>query len=116
MSEKCILDPERDCLGLMKAREIEEELDDLRAHNEKNHKEFFDRLATIEAHNKVQDAHYEHIIEKLTDITDKLSSLGTRLAAIEFRPAKKWESIAEKIIWFVIAAVLGLVFAKIGLQ
>ena len=116
MSEKCILDPERDCLGLMKAQKLEEEVADLRAHNDGSHKEFFNRLAGLEAHNQVQDAHYSHIIEKLSDITDKLSSLSTRISAIEFKPAKKWESLAEKALFAIIGAVIVYAMNKLGFK
>lgn len=116
MSEKCIIDPERDCLGLMKAQKLEEEVLDLRTRNDSSHKEFFDRLAVLEAHNQVQDAHYSHIIEKLSDITDKLSSLSTRISAIEFKPAKKWESIAEKALLAIVGAVIGFMMTKLGFK
>lgn len=116
MSEKCILDPERDCLGLMKAQKLEEEVADLRAHNDGSHKEFFNRLAVLEAHNQVQDAHYSHIIEKLSDITDKLGNLSTRISAIEFKPAKKWESIAEKVLLAIVGAVIGFMMTKLGFK
>lgn len=113
---KCLLDPKRDCFGLIKAREIERGLDDLREHNEKNHKEFFDRLAALEAHDKVQDAHYAHIIEKLTDITDKLSGLSARIAAIEIKPSKRWDGVVEKAILTVVGAAVLYMLAKMGIS
>lgn len=123
MADKCILNPEQDCLGLIRAQELEKdivmlrkEMTDAKSRNELAHKEFYNRLAVIDAHNKVQDAHYEHIIEKLTDITEKLSNVSTRISTLEFKPAKKWETVAEKVLMLVLGAVAAVVFAKIGLQ
>ena len=116
MSDKCILDPERYCLGLMKAQELEKDFDDFRQRNEKSHKEFFNRLASLESHDKLQALHYTHIMEKLSDITDRLSSLSSRIATIEFKPAKRYEGIVEKIIGLVVAAVVGYFMAKLGLK
>lgn len=120
---KCILNPAVDCLGLIRAEELakdiqhtEQDLIDLREHNEKNHKEYFDRLALLEAHNKVQDAHYEHIIEKLTNINDQLVGLCTRIAAIEAKPGKRWESVVGQIIGIVVAALVGAVIVRLGLK
>lgn len=115
MSEKCIVNPERDCLGLIKAEELEKNLRDMQERNDRSHKEFYKRLADLERHNEVQDANYLHILEKLTDITEKLGDLSTRLANIEFKPAKRWESVVENIIFLVVAAVVGFVIARIGL-
>lgn len=114
MSDKCILDPERDCLGIMKAQELEKDFDELRQRNEKSHKEFFNRLAALESHDKLQDLHYTHIMEKLGDITDKLSSLSTRIATIEIKPAKRWDGIVEKVIFTVIGAAASYIAMKLG--
>lgn len=115
MAEKCVLNPNQKCLGLMKADQIEKEFEELRRHNEESHREFYNRISVLESHNQVQDAHYEHIIEKLTDVTSKLSDISKRLAALELKPAKKWESTVEKVVWALIAAVLTLALTKIGL-
>ena len=115
MSSSCLLNPEQECYGLIKAKEIEEEMQNLRTYNDRSHKEVFDRLALLEAHNKVQDAHYAHIIEKLTDITNKLSGLSDRIAVIEHKPGKRWDSMVEKGLGIVLAAVLGYILAHVGL-
>lgn len=123
MPEKCILNPSNDCLGLIRAEELakniqalEHNMEATRDHNEKSHKEFYDRLSLLEAHNKVQDVHYEHIIEKLNTITNELTSLSSRIASIESKPAKRWESVIEKIISLFIAAFFGYMFSKTSLQ
>lgn len=115
MAEKCVFNPDSDCVGFAKAEELKKEVEELRKHNDESHKEFYNRISVLESHNQVQDAHYEHIIEKLTDVTSKLSDISKRLAALELKPAKKWESTVEKVAWALIAAVLTLALTKIGL-
>lgn len=122
MEEKCILDPQKDCLGLMKGHllekdieEIRRDVDDIRERNNKSHSEFYDRLAVLEKHNEVQDVRYEHIIEKLADITNKLNGLVEKIAAIEGKPGKKWENLVGQIIGLVVTAVVLFVLSKLEL-
>lgn len=115
MADKCILNPNTECLGLMKAEELANDIAEMRARNDLSHKEFFSRLAILEAHDQVQDVHYEHILEKLTGINETLSGVSSRIAAIETKPAKRWEGIVEKIILLVVAAGVGYILSKVGL-
>lgn len=123
MENKCILDPSLDCIGKIKAEEVARDVADLKTEiseiknrNEISHKEFFNRIAVLEAHDQVQDANYMHILEKLTDITEKLSAVSTRLSSIEIKPAKKWESLVSQVLGALVAAILAIVFAKVGLN
>lgn len=123
MEEKCILDPQKECLGLMRAELLEREMSDLkkdiediRERNNSSHSEFYNRLMILEKHNEAQDIHYEHIIEKLGDITTKLNSVVEKIAAIESKPGKKWENMVSQIFGLVLAAIVAVVFTKIGLK
>lgn len=123
MEEKCILDPQKDCLGLMRAELLEREISDLkkdiediRERNNTSHSEFYNRLVVLEKHNEVQDIHYEHIIEKLGDITSKLNSVVEKIAIIESKPGKKWENLVGQIIGLVVAAIVAVVLSRIGLS
>lgn len=40
---------------------------------------------------------------------------GDKLQMLEQKPAKKWESMSDKVIWFLLAAVLGYVLSQIGI-
>jgi len=73
--DKCILDPERDCLGLHRANEVagdvralNQRLDDLRDVTSKSSMAQGARIGELEAHNLVQDEQYSHVREKLADI------------------------------------------------
>lgn len=108
MPEKCILDPERDCLGLMKARELEKDVNELRKQNSSSHERIFDRLGELEKQEGIQLVQYEHIMEKL----DRLAGDVKELKA---KPGKRWEGIVEKAIGILVAAVLGFMLARLGL-
>lgn len=144
MDEKCILNPERDCLGLMKAEELEKDIQDMRGRNEKSHKEFFDRLAILEKQEGIHGEQYKNIIEKLSDMAAGLSelkldskgvisaltplthrvesleskyqSISEDVTTLKEKPAKRWEGIVEKVIGLVVAAVVGFILARMGLS
>ena len=76
MQEKCILDPERDCLGLRRAEEVagdikalDRKLDELREGVAGTNNRFGTRIGALEANEKVRDEQYKHVHEKLADIT-----------------------------------------------
>lgn len=79
MPDKCILDPERDCLGLRRANEVagdvralNQRLDDLRDVTSKSSMAQGARIGELEAHNLVQDEQYMHVREKLADISREM--------------------------------------------
>lgn len=109
MQEKCILDPERDCLGLMKARELEKDVNELRKQNSSSHERIFDRLSELEKQEGIQVVQYEHILEKLDQLTMDVKELKAK-------PGKRWEGIVEKVIGLVVAAVVGYFMAMLGMK
>ncbi len=139
MSEKCLINPERDCYGLIKAMEVEKDLNELRASNSKSHERFFERLEEIERNDSVREVQYGNLLEKLGDLSGDLSELKTDSKAIvsqlsplthkmeemeelskdveemKSRPAKRWEHIVEAVIGLVVAAVVGYMLAAVGL-
>lgn len=76
MPDKCILDPERDCLGLIKAKEVEGDVKVLdrrlsefqQAVTETNSR-FGGRIGALEAQEQVRQEQFRNIREKLEDIT-----------------------------------------------
>lgn len=53
--------------------------------------------------------------EKQDETTSIVTALDDKVTALEEKPAKRWESLVEKVIWAVVAAVVGFLLAKIGL-
>lgn len=139
MSEKCIINPERDCLGLIKANELEADLNELRKQNSSSHERIFDRIGELEKQEGIQGEQYKHIIDKLGDMTINLSELKAdskevisklpplthRIEALEKvsedvdelkeKPAKQWENVTGQIIGLIVAALVGFALSRIGL-
>ena len=72
------------------------------------HREIFGRLNDVERDNAVQEARHKAIMDKLDALTRKVD-------AMEAKPGKRWESLVEKALWAVVAAVIAFLLAKIGL-
>lgn len=80
MPEKCILDPDRDCLGIQKAndvsgevRALSKQLSSFQQSVSETHVRFGSRIGELEAREKVRDEQYKNIQEKLKDITQDMS-------------------------------------------
>lgn len=41
---------------------------------------------------------------------------GTRLAALESRPAKRWDAIVDKVIMLIVGGLVGYCLVQLGLQ
>lgn len=108
MDEKCILDPQRDCLGLQKANMLEKQMSEWREASRNTHKELFNRMRELEKAEAARNEQYDNIMEKL----DRLISWQE---AEQAKPKKRWEAIADKSVWAVLAAVIAFVLARIGL-
>ncbi len=81
---------------------------ELQAQNSDTHREIFGRLNNLERQEAVQEVQYSTIL-------DKLNVLDGKVDALEAKPGKRWESIVDKVIWTVVAAVIGFLLAKMGL-
>ena len=106
--EKCILDPQRDCLGLQKANMLEKQISEWREASRSTHKELFNRMRELEKAEAARNEQYDNIMEKL----DKLIAWQETEQA---SPKKRWDSIVDKAIWAVLAAVITFILARIGL-
>ena len=113
--EKCILDPQRDCLGLQKANMLEKQMDQWREQSRNTHKELFDRIRELEKVESARNEQYDNIMEKLDTLTKSMAEVTVKVADITTRPGKRWDAIVDKAIWAVLAAVIAFVLAKIGL-
>ena len=113
--EKCIVDPQRDCLGLHKAIALEKQMSEYRTQARETHAEMFQRISALERSGSAQEARYQAIMDKLTELSVRLNEALATIAALKEKPAKRWESIADKAIWAVLAAVIAFVQGRIGL-
>lgn len=111
--DKCILDPERDCIGKAAAAKLETRLDALEKAVDKNHdnaskthKEFFERIRAIETATAVQTEQYKTILEKLDTLTDSVSRVTSSVSDIQAEPGKEWKELKSKATWGVAGAVI----------
>ena len=54
-------------------------------------------------------------MDKLTELSVRLNEALATIAALKEKPAKRWESIIDKAIWAVLAAVIAFVLGRMGL-
>ena len=73
---------------------------------------FFLFLAKIFCRREVR---YQAIMDKLTELSVRLNEALATIAALKEKPAKRWESIVDKAIWAVLAAVIAFVLGRMGL-
>lgn len=76
--------------------------------NQETHREFFSRFEQIGKESARVDAQYANILSTLAKLEATIEELKTK-------PGKRWDGIVDKLIWAVLAAVLGFVLAQIGI-
>ena len=111
MDEKCILDPERDCIGKAAAAKLEariEALESWQRDSKKFHNDFYDWQRS-------QIAREAKLDEKLGNMDTNIQKLLQKQEICDAKPAKRWDAIVDKAIWAVLAAVIAFVLAKVGL-
>ena len=53
--------------------------------------------------------------EQLKTMNTNVNNLTNKVDKLEEKPAKRWDSIVDKAIWAVLAAVIAFVLGRIGL-
>ena len=74
----------------------------------KTHEGIFDRLRGVEKENAVQNAHYNSIVEKLDRLTGIVEELNGKAG-------KRWDSMADKILWLIVGAAISMLLVGAGL-
>ena len=109
--EKCVIDPERDCIGKAAAALLEKRIADLEKDREK-------QTAFRESYYAEQRARIKRDAEldaKISGMDEKLDKLVSWQEGQQAAPKRRWDAIVDKAIWAVLAAVIAFVLAKIGL-
>lgn len=111
-NRKCIINPERDCIGLAEAVILRKRIEDLEEWREKSskfHNDFYDwQRGQID-----RDARVD---EKITTIGANVNKIIKWQEDQQMQPAKRWDSVVDKIIMLTIGAVFALVVSKLGLN
>jgi len=111
MEEKCILDPQRDCIGKAEAAKLEgriKALEEWREDSKDFHAKFYDWQ-------RQQIARDARLDEKLSGMDANIKKVLATQEACSLKPAKRWDAVVEKVILAVVAAVIGAILARIGL-
>ncbi len=103
MPEKCAGNP-RDCPMAARVEALEE----ANKTHSATHREMFKRIGDLERISDVQEKKLDTILKKLDELTEKVE-------ALEAKPGKQWESLAEKALWAVCAAVIAFLLGRVGL-
>ncbi|MBQ7144712.1 MAG: hypothetical protein IJR65_06095 [Oscillospiraceae bacterium] len=71
------------------------------------------RLATAV---EVMATEQKHQTETIKEIKADVTSLDGKVEAIEQKPARKWEGLAEKVLWALVAAAITFILSRIGMS
>lgn len=103
MNEKCANDP-RDCPLLPRVEALEE----ANKQHGRTHEGMYDRIRELEKENAVQNAHWKNVDAKLDELPVMVRDLTGKAG-------KRWESMMDKALWAVCAAVIAFLLGRIGL-
>lgn len=109
--DKCILDPERDCIGKLAAAKLEARIDTLERWQEESRKfhcAFYDWQ-------REQIARDSRLDVKLGSMENDLKKLVSWQDAQRDKPGKQMDAVVEKIVMSIVAAVIGFILAQVGL-
>lgn len=110
MDEKCIIHPERDCLGLAASAELDgriRALEKWQAESKKFHNDFYD----WQREQIARDAKMDVLLE---NIQTNLAKLVAWQETQQAKPGRRWDSVVEKILMLVVAAIVGVILARVG--
>lgn len=108
---KCIVDPERDCIGKEAAIKLESRIERLED-GQKKESEFRELYYKERLERAKRDAEMD---VKISSMDEKLDKLLSKQEETDAKPGKFLDNIKSNIIWAVLAAFLGFVLGKIGL-
>lgn len=103
MNETCA-ENLRDCPYLQRIESLERDNE----HNKDTHKEFYGKL-------EASRTTVALIEERIRQIKADTEEIKVSVQELKDKPGKRWESIVEKAIWAVAAAVIAFLLGRVGL-
>ena len=70
--------------------------------------------ASTEAINKLATS-MEVMAERQEQVAESVDELDIKVTALDQKPIKRWDALADKIIWALLAAVIAFFLGRIGL-
>lgn len=102
MDEKCIIDPERDCIGKEYALKLEnriKNLEDWRDDSKVFHSKFYDWQ-------REQIAREAKLDEQLNNMGDDIKKLVTWQEGQQAKPSKRWDNLLDNLIWLIVGGAV----------
>lgn len=143
MDKECTVEPKRECDVRQRVIQVEAELNDLRRQNAGTHERFGERIGELEARDKVQDVEMKNVQKSIDsmsgdlrevkdearEISKQLPVIATQVNAIheshkatdadvdelKSKPGKTWESIKSTSLGWIVALILLILAAALGL-
>ena len=103
----CIIDPQKECIGLAKAELIEKQLSEHKENSRKDHAEMFNRIRMLEIAHAETKTQYGQIMESLGALRADINDLKSK-------PSKRWDTIVDKVLIGVIGAIVVYIMTQIG--
>ncbi len=72
-------------------------------------------IHSLAASLQVMAAEQKHQTEALNTVRESVTRLDGKVDALETRPARRWESLADKALWAVVGAGIAALLTQIGL-
>ena len=111
MDEKCIINPERDCIGKAAAVKLEARIDALerwQIESKKFHNTFYDWQ-------RGQIAREAKLDEQLSNMGKNIQKLLDKQEEDDAKPGKLMDTLKNNAIWAILAAVIGFFLGNLGL-
>ena len=102
MDEKCIIDPERDCIGKEYELKLEnriKNLEDWRDDSKVFHSKFYDWQ-------REQIARDAKLDEQLNNMGDDIKKLVTWQEGQQAKPSKRWDNLLDNLIWLIVGGAV----------
>lgn len=64
---------------------------------------------------KVMVTKQDYTAESIDRLDKKVDGIDNRIDCLELKPGKRWEGIVEKVVYTVVATVIGFLLAQIGM-
>lgn len=74
------------------------------------------RVDTVEERLHNGDVTLALLKQRLDQIDDKLEEMAQTLQELRMRPARKWESVSQTILTWIVTALLAFIAIKMGLK
>lgn len=98
----------------MDEKDIEHRLTEVEQRSKSNMRRLEKVEESTEAINRMAIS-MEKMALKQDTMNGNITKLTTDVETLKAEPAKRWKFVVEKAIYFVVAAVVGFIFARVGL-